>query len=137
MFFELESLGVITVVHQWFSWVFVIGVAGHITANFTPLKKHLKTSWGRYSVLIFVLIFGLSLFSWGVVTGPQLERPIELALVDAPLSALAEVVRIDLDILIQKFETEGIEFIATHSIRDVVALTGVDENILLGIVFLP
>ena len=136
MFFELESFGVITVVHQWFSWILLLGVAGHITANFKPLKKHLKTSWGIYSVLLFLTIFGLSLFSWGIVTGPQLERPIELALVDAPLSALADVVGISPNVLMEKFRIQGIEASATQSIREVVMLTGIDENDLLGIVFL-
>ena len=136
MFFEQESLGVITVVHQWFSLVFIVGVVGHITANFKPLKKHLKTRWGSGSVLLFLIIFCGSLFSWGVVTGPQLERPIELALVDAPLSGLAEVVRTTPNTLLQKFEARGISASAQHSIRDIVMRTGIDENILLGIVFL-
>ena len=36
----------------------------------------------------------------------------------------------------QKFAANGIETNPAQSIRDVVMLTGVDENILLGIIFL-
>jgi hypothetical protein len=65
-----------------------------------------------------------------------LERPIELALVDAPLSALADVIGISPNLLMEKFKIQGIEANATQSIREVVMLTGIDENDLLGIVFL-
>jgi len=137
MFFEQESLGIITIVHQWFSWLFLLGAGSHIAANFYPFKKHLKTPWGKISAISFLSVFALSLFSWGMVTGPQLERPIELALVDAPLSALADVVRMPQASLIEKLKTQGIVATPQHSIRDIVEQTQIDENILLGIVFLP
>lgn len=136
MFFEQESLGIITIVHQWFSWLFLLGSAGHIAANFYPFKKHLKTPWGKITALSFISVFVLSLFSWGLVTGPQLERPIELALVDAPLSALADVIRMPQANLIEKLKSQGISATPQHSIRDVVEQTQIDENILLGIIFL-
>jgi hypothetical protein len=45
MFFELEH-GLVVVVHQWSSWLLLIGAVGHLTANIRPLKNHLTSRWG-------------------------------------------------------------------------------------------
>lgn len=136
MFFELDR-GLVVVVHQWFSWFFLSGVAGHITANFGPFKNHFKSAGTKATAIIFASVVVASLFSWGRMTGPQMKRPIELALVDAPLSSLAGVTHTEPDVLIRRFKTHG--FVATEeqSIREVAVASGVGENRLLGIVFMP
>jgi len=136
MFFEQESLGLITVVHQWFSLLLIFGIGGHIVANVKPFKNHLKAFWGITSVVGFTLVLIASFFSWGLITGPQLERPIEHALGEAPLSALASVVATDPDALIRKLREHGIDASIDQSINELVVLHDIDENELLGIVFL-
>lgn len=136
MFFEQESLGIITIVHQWFSWLFLLGAGGHITANFSPFKKHLGTRRGKMTISAFLLVFSASLFSWGLITGPQLERPIEQALVNAPLSALANVVQISPEILQEKLQNHGINAETQQTILDIAMQNKVDLNELLAIVFL-
>ena len=49
MFFEWNP-GLTTVVHQWFSWFFLVGAAGHVAVNIRPLKTHFKSRWGKTSV---------------------------------------------------------------------------------------
>jgi len=136
MFFEADH-GLTTVVHQWFSWIFVIGAGGHIAANVRPFINHLKTRGGQAYLAVFAAVLALSFFSWGLITGPQLERPIEETLVDAPLSALAELTRTTPDALLQKLKAEGITAHPGQSVRDLAMVTGAGENRLLGIVFLP
>jgi hypothetical protein len=102
-----------------------------------PLKNHLKTGWGKASAAIFLAVFAASFSSWGLVTGPQLERPIEQALVDAPLSSLAGVTGRTSAALIARFKENGIQASGKQSVRTLSAATGVDENRLLGIIFLP
>jgi len=136
MFFELDD-GLVTVVHQWLSWLFLAGVAGHITANFRPFKHHLKSSWGRASVALFGVVLIVSFFSWGLTTGPQLERPIEEALIDAPLSALADVTHTSADELVRRMKKHGVSAKGQQSIRDLSSESGESENRLLAIVFLP
>lgn len=135
MFFEWER-GLMTVVHQWFSWFFVFGAAAHIVVNIRPLKNHLKSPAGRVSVVAFAAILIVSAFSWGMITGPQLERPIEQALVDAPLAALAGVTRTDPDALISRLGAEGITADRKQTITQLASTSGVDENRLLAIVFM-
>lgn len=134
MFFEWER-GLMTVAHQWFSWFFVIGAIGHIIANIRPFNAHLKARWGRYSIAVFTIVLAASVFSWGQITGPQLERPIEQALVYAPLSALADVTGQSQADLIAKFRRQGIEAEADQSVADLARLHDIDENRALAIIF--
>lgn len=136
MFFELDR-GLVVVVHQWFSWFFLVGVAGHIAANFRPFKNHFRSAGTQTTAIIFAGVVVASLFSWGRMTGPQMKRPIELALVDAPLSSLAGVTHTEPDVLIGRFKEHGIVATEQQSIRDVAGASGVGENRLLGIVFMP
>jgi hypothetical protein len=136
MFFGLDR-GLITVVHQWFSWLFLAGAAGHIVANVRPFKNHLKKPFGRASLALVAAVLVASFSAWGLITGPQLERPIEEALVDAPLSSLAGVTRTTPAILIGRFQKHGISATPDQSIRALSIASGVGENRLLGLVFLP
>lgn len=136
MFFELEP-GLTTVVHQWFSWLFLLGAVAHIAINIRPFKNHLKSHWGRASIAAFTVILALSLTSWGLITGPALKRPIERALVDAPISALAGVARTDINVLLGQLQAQGITSTGAQSLQDLVEQYGIDENILLGMIFLP
>src|SRR5262245_50503996 len=77
-FFGVDR-GLTTVVHQWFSWLLVIGAAAHLSLHFRPLKKHLESRGGKVSVACFGAVLVAALFSWGIKTGPQLKRPIEQA----------------------------------------------------------
>ncbi|MDH0867123.1 hypothetical protein [Mitsuaria sp. GD03876] len=136
MFFEWNQ-GLTTVVHQWFSWLFLAGAVGHIAANFRPLKNHLGTRWGQVSAIAMVAVLVASFFSWGRITGPQLKGPIEQALVDAPLWALAATTHTEPEALIARLQAHGITASREQTVRDLSVRTGVGENRLLGVVFLP
>ncbi|SON53664.1 hypothetical protein HDIA_0123 [Hartmannibacter diazotrophicus] len=136
MFFEWNP-GLVTVVHQWFSWFFLLGAGGHIAVNIRPFKAHLRSTWGKSSVTMFALILVASFFSWGLITGPQLEQPIEEALIDAPLFALANTIRTDPDALLLRLKARGIPATSQQSIRELSTAHSVGENELLGLVFLP
>ena len=134
MFFEIER-GLMVVIHQWFSWFFVLGAAGHVVVNFRPLKKHLASASGKASVATFVAVLAISAFSWGMITGPQLKRPLEQALVDAPLSALAGVIRADTGTVLGRLRERGVAAEPHESIGELAERSGVDENRLIAIVF--
>lgn len=136
MFFDWNR-GLTTVVHQWFSWFFLLGAGGHIAANMRPLKNHLKSRWGKASVAVFAVVLAASFFSWGLITGPQLERPIEEALVDAPLSALALTTHTTPEALILKMKVHGVTATSEQSIREIAVAQGIGANRLLAVVFLP
>lgn len=136
MFFHWNG-GLTAGIHQWFSWFFLLGAGGHIAANFRSFKTHLASRAGRASVALFAAALLASLFSWGLVTGAQLERPIARALVDAPLSSLAEVTRAEPDALLKKLKAHGIAATPGQSVHELAAAHGVSVERLLALVFLP
>jgi hypothetical protein len=136
MFFGYDR-GLTAVVHEWFSWAFLAGAAGHLAANVRSLKTHLKSSWGQVSVSVFGAILAASCFAWGRVTGPQLKRPAENALADAPLAALADLTRTTPDSLVRKLQDHGITASRGQTLRDLSVEYHASENRLLAIVFLP
>ena len=135
MFLEWEP-GQMTVAHEWFSWLFLAGAGAHIAVNIRPFKNHLKSHWGRSSIAVFTLILTASAFSWGMITGPQLKRPIEQALVEAPLAALAGIAGLSPDALLARLAARGIVANGRQSIAAASAASGIDENRLLAIIFL-
>ncbi len=136
MFFNWNH-GLTTVVHQWFSWLFLFGASGHIAANIRPLKNHLRSRWGKASVVLFASVLAASFFSWSRITGPQLKGPIEQALVEAPLWALAGTTRIEPEALVARLRTRGIQATRDQSIRELSRRNGIGENRLLAVVFMP
>lgn len=135
MFFDLVP-GYLSFAHEWFSWLFLIGTGAHMAVNLRPLKKHLQSPWGRANVAIFTTILVVSTFSFGTITAPQLKWPISNALLEAPLSALADVTRKDHAVLVGKLKTHGITATSDQSIKELAIKHGVDEFHVLGLVFL-
>lgn len=136
MFFDVVP-GYITFAHEWFSWIFVIGSSAHIAVNLRPFKNHLKSHWGRACVAVFSVIVVLSVFSWGRITMPQLKWPIAEALVNAPISALAQVKRTEPDALLRKLEKHGFKGNPEQSLMDLAKEHETDASHLIGIIFLP
>ncbi len=134
MFFELDG-GLVAVMHQWFSWIFLIGAGAHLTLNWRPFRNHLTSGWGRASIAVFAVLTVAALFSWGLITGPQIARPIEAALVDAPIAALAAVTRNAPETVIGRLAAGGIVADGGDSIRDIALRSGADENLLLATIF--
>ena len=135
MFFEINH-GLTTLVHQWFSWFFLIGVIGHIAANNYPFFKHLNTSTGRNLVCLFVLVLVASQFSWGLITGPQLENPIKQSLVSASISTLADLNHISNEELIRKFKTRGIETTQYQTVQELAMQNHINPKRILAVAFL-
>ena len=90
MFFHLDR-GLNQDVHQWLGWGMVLGVAAHVSANFSNLKKHLS---GRLGLRIFsacLFILGLSFISPPEEEkGPGWAPPV-VALARMPIAKLAIV----------------------------------------------
>lgn len=93
-------------------WATPITIAsfGHIVPNARPFKRHLATRRGKTGLAVIAALLLAFFFSWGLVTGPRRKRPVELALVDAPLSALASTTRTLTEILIARLNAQGMTY---------------------------
>lgn len=135
MFFDVVP-GYVSFAHEWFSWLFLVGTAGHIAVNFKPLTKHLRSNWGKASVAVCVVVLVVSMFSFGRITAPQLKWPISNALVEAPLSALADVTRTDSAELVTRLAKHGITATPDQNVKGLAEKHDLDEFHILGLVFL-
>lgn len=135
MFFDIVP-GYVSFAHEWFSWAFVIGAVAHVAVNFKPFTKHLRSNWGRANVAIFSVIVMVSMYSFGRITAPQLKWPISNALIDAPLSALADITRADHAEMLEKLKAHGITATLEQNIKELALQNRVDEFHVLGLVFL-
>lgn len=135
MFFDVVP-GYLTFAHEWFSWFFLVGAGGHIAVNFRPLVRHLQSSWGRANVAIFTIILVVSTFSFGRITAPQLKWSISNALIEAPLSALADVTRTDPVELLANLKAHGVTATPDQNIKELADAHDMDEFHILGLVIL-
>lgn len=136
MFFEWDR-GLIAVVHECFSWLFLVAAVAHSALHIHAFKNHLRSGWGKTSAAAFAVVLGASFFSWGVITGHQIVRPVEQALIDAPISTLASLTRTTPDALVRRLKAHGILATSQQSVREVCGEYGVSEVRLLAIVFRP
>ena len=81
MFFDIVP-GYVTFVHEWLSWLFVLGAGAHIAVNYRPFLRHLKSGWpaGNSSA-------SSAMSCWSAAPGPA--RPISPWRSREPSSATA------------------------------------------------
>ncbi|MGK6355660.1 hypothetical protein ACMGDH_10595 [Sphingomonas sp. DT-207] len=123
-------------IHRWFSWLFLIGVAGHIVGNARPLRNHLKTEWGIASMAFFATVLAVSLSMAGSQGGSDLEESVKDALIDAPVASLAPLVRATPAVLVARLQAKGVPATGSETIRQLSATRGIDERELVASVFL-
>ena len=135
MFFGVRG-GLISEVHEWFSWLFLAGAVAHLVVNVRPLTLHLKSRWGRISIAAAVVVLAVAVFPSGVRTGHQVRHAVEQAVVDAPLSTLASLANVSPPDLENRLKAHGVTATLNQSLRDLSDQNGMDEHALLGIVFM-
>lgn len=98
MFFGIRP-GLTGVAHEWLSWLFLAGVAGHVTANLVAFKRHLASRRTLGIVAAFAVVLAVTSGFFLVVERkpppePGWATPVR-ALSSAPLPVLAQVGGVD------------------------------------------
>lgn len=111
MFFEFRP-GFTAPVHEWLSWAFLAGVAGHVTANFLGFKRHLGSARTRGIVAGFMALLVIALAAKNFLPAkpepePGWATPVR-ALAKAPLPVLAQVAQISSDELKTRLAAQGV-----------------------------
>lgn len=136
MFFHLDR-GINAGAHEYVSWLFMIGVVGHVVANIRSFKNHLQSGWGRGSVTLFAVLLAGSFLTWGMRTGGQLLASIQDGLVRTPLSTLAGIAHTTPQALEARLQAHGMPIAMHQSIRDVAGDSPRQQLHALELVFLP
>lgn len=134
MFFGINT-GITDVIHQWFSWLFLLAVGAHLTMHVRSIARHMQSTSVRLGVGLFATILVLSLFSWGTVTGPQLKRPIERAMLEASVNSLATVTHVSSATLVARFSAIGVDTTGRETIAQLSQRYRVSPHRLLAVVF--
>jgi hypothetical protein len=134
MFFGVRG-GLISEVHEWFSWLFLAGAVAHLVVNVRPLTLHLKSRWGKVSIAAALVLLVAAVLPTGIRTGHQLRQTVEQAVVDAPLSTLARLAKIAPADLENRLKAHGIAATMQQSPRELSEQNGIDERQVIAIVF--
>ena len=108
LFFHAAT-GLNKAVHEWLSWVFLVGAVVHLALNFAPFKKYLTQRKAQVLIGSSVLILALSFVPMGEEGhhDSPFAPPIR-ALAQAPLTTLALVARISPEQLRERLAGEGL-----------------------------
>ncbi|MCI5142023.1 MAG: DUF4405 domain-containing protein [Candidatus Electrothrix sp. ATG1] len=89
LFFHAAT-GLNKAIHEWLSWVFLIGAVLHLAANFTTFKKYLAQRKGQVMLGVSVLLLALNFVPIEGGHEPPFVPPVR-ALAQTPLTTLAQV----------------------------------------------
>lgn len=106
LFFHLDS-PLNKAAHEWVSWALLAGVAGHVAANFSSLKRHLSGWRGRLVVGLFAGLLALSFAPVGGKSEPPFA-PAVRTLARAPLASTAQLAGISEGEARQRLQAAGI-----------------------------
>ncbi len=107
LFFHAAT-GLNKVVHEWLSWIFLIGAVVHLALNFAPFKKYLSQRKGQVLLGSSVLLLALSFIP---VDGGHHDSPFAPpinALAHTSLTTLAQVAGTSPDQLRERLSSKGI-----------------------------
>jgi hypothetical protein len=134
MFFGWRR-GLTSEAHEWLSWVFLVGAAAHLAVNWRPLTLHLKSRWGKVSLASAIAILAFAVFPSGAPSPHQLHGLIEQAIMDAPLSTVANLAKIAPAEFERRLKARGIDASLEQSVRELAEQGRVGEREALSIAF--
>jgi hypothetical protein len=106
MFFHLDS-GLNKTVHEWLSWILVIGAGLHIVSNYKGFKRHFSVRKGQVFMGGFALLLALSFVPMGKVGGEApFVAPIK-TLSAVPLTTLALVAEVTPEQIVERLSNAG------------------------------
>lgn len=115
MFFDIVP-GYVTFAHEWPSWIFLVGIGAHIA--------------------VFAATMALSTYSFGQITAPQLKWPLSEAMVEAPISLLAELTKTTDAALLNRLLEHGISARPDQTVMELAEAYDQDEFHILGLIVL-
>jgi Domain of unknown function (DUF4405) len=134
MFFGVRG-GLISEVHEWFSWLFLAGAVAHLVVNYRPLILHLRSRWGRVSIAAAAALLVVAVLPTGIQIVHRPHQAVEQAVVDAPLSTLASLAHIAPQDLENRLKAHGIAATLQQSARELAQQNRVDEREVIAIAF--
>ncbi len=135
LFFKMQ-LGLIKPVHEWLSWLLVIGALFHLIANRHVLIKYISRPLGKSILIFFLLLLCVSMVPFG---NQQREHPlkrISSGVMHSPLSVVAQIASHKPDEAMNLLSVKGIHIEnADQTIQDIAVKNGKDPLLILDMIF--
>jgi hypothetical protein len=90
LFFGID-LPLVNPVHEWLSWLFLIGAAFHMIANWRPSLQYALKPLGRGILIVFFLLTCASVIPFGNEHGKDPAKKVIGALVGASLQVVSQI----------------------------------------------
>lgn len=134
MFFKI-NVGYIKPVHEWLSWVMVIGIVFHTIANWKSFTSYFSKKPSFTIIGAGLIITVLSVFMPSANNGNPGMKMIK-ALGTAKIETIADMVGQNSDDIITKLEQKGISETGTSmTIQEIAAMNGKKEKDILWVIF--
>ena len=134
MFFKI-NVGYIKPVHEWLSWVMVIGVVFHTIANWKSFTSYFSKKPSFTIIGAGLIITVLSVFIPSANNGNPGMKMIK-ALGTAKIETIADMAGQNSDDIITKLEQKGISETGTSmTIQEIAAMNGKKEKDILWVIF--
>jgi len=108
LFFKVE-LGLVKPVHEWLSWLLVVGTALHLAVNWRPTVRYISKPVGAGILLVFLLLICVSFAPLGGEKhggNPFIRITDNLA--QAPLSAVAQIANHGDEEVVEILKSKGV-----------------------------
>ncbi|MGG7565437.1 DUF4405 domain-containing protein [Rhodovulum sp. DZ06] len=131
MFFHAETT-LNKVIHEYASWIFVIGAGLHVVVNWRAFTVHFRRWPARISAGLLGALLVVSFLPIGpnAAAGPRADRAAIGAMVGAPLSAVARLTGEDEAALVGRMRQAGYDGAGPNS--TIRGLSGGDKGRLMG-----
>ncbi len=135
LFFKI-NLGLVKPVHEWLSWLLVIGTAFHLFVNWRPSVQYLTRPVGKGILAVFFLLICASLLP---LTEGKRKPPFNTitdALLNSPISTVAQVANHTPDETLEILRSSGISAAGQEqTIREIAKVNNKQAMDVLTVIF--
>lgn len=133
MFFKVRS-GLVTPVHEWFSWALVIGGVLHVVDHWTGIRKHLEGKWGKGFVAGALVLVALAVWPWPASKEhDRRSNPAETILANATVAQVAALAGVPTESVISGMERAGASGVdSTKTVASISEASGRPVRLLLA-----
>ena len=107
LFFKVQ-FGLVKPVHEWLSWLLVIGAIFHVIVNRRPLMKYISKPLGKGILIIFFVLICASMLPLQDKKGKHPLAKVSDSIIQSPLSAVAQVANHQPDEAMNMLKSKGI-----------------------------
>jgi hypothetical protein len=135
LFFKLE-FHLIKHMHEWLSWFLVIGTILHLIANGRASMRYLSKPTGKFILILFLLLTCASFLPIDVKHGEHPSKKISEAIIQSPLSEVAQIADHPLNEAINILKSKGIQAAnQEQTIREIAAQNHTSPLAILDAIF--